>query len=215
MRAENLNNSGAGIAGAEIKVAERLKKIRLEKGMILSELAAAAGLSTGYLSRVENHRLSIPIASLETVAGALGVSISAFFEDESDRIRLALSRKGEGRKAQFNPPRSFRYEILVREMKGKLMEPVIVDIASGSKKPRPKPHAGEEFNYILEGECDMTYGKQTIRLREGDSVYYDATVPHCSFPVPGKPCRVLAVMASRDYLFHGDLGRLLNEARKK
>ena len=60
----------------------------------------------------------------------------------------------------------------------------------------------------------MVYGRQTIRLKQGDSVYYDASVPHATRAVHGMPCRVLAVIASRDYLFHGDLSRLLNDGNK-
>ena len=74
-----------------------------------------------------------------------------------------------------------------------------------------RTHAGD---YVLKGECDLLYGKDTIRLRTGDAVYYDATVPHAARMVKGKSCRLLAVVASRDYLFHGDLTRLLSEDGK-
>ena len=71
---------------------------------------------------------------------------------------------------------------------------------------------GEELNYILEGECEFVYGKERIRLRQGDAVYYDATVPHLVQSIKKtNPCKVLAVVASKDYLFHGDLTRLLDD----
>lgn len=204
-----------GTATAEMLVADRLKQLRREKGLTLSQLASAVGLSTGYLSRIENHKMSIPIASLEKLARVMNVSISVFFEEQSDRPLLALCRNGEGRAAQFRPPRGYRYQILAPTMKGKFMEPLIVDVTPQKVPPRPQPHAGEEFNYILEGECEMIFGKQKIRLRQGDSVYYDASVPHCTYSLPGSPeCRLLSVIGSRDYLFHGDLSRLLNEVEE-
>ena len=73
-----------------------------------------------------------------------------------------------------------------------------------------KSHGGEEFDYLLEGECRFIYGKEVIHLHRGDAIYYDATVPHAAHPMKGKPGRMLVVVASRDYLFHGDLSRLLN-----
>lgn len=201
-------DSESNMGNAEIMVAGRLKQLRKEKGLTLSQLASAAGFSTGFLSRIENYKLSVRIVTLEKLAEVLGVSISAFFEDESDRILLALCRKGKAPRSIG--PRGFLFETLVGQKKGKLMEPLIVDISSVPKTPQPQPHSGEEFNYILEGECELIYGKKTIRLRPGDSVYYDASVPHSTGSVSGKPCRILVVVASRDYLFHGDLSRLLN-----
>ena len=63
----------------------------------------------------------------------------------------------------------------------------------------------------MKGEMDLVYGNETIRLKEGDSCYYDATIPHGARAAKGHTCRILVVVASRDYLFHGDLTRLLNE----
>jgi quercetin dioxygenase-like cupin family protein len=72
-----------------------------------------------------------------------------------------------------------------------------------------KSHSGEEFNYVLEGECLLIYGDDRIHLREGDCVYYDASIPHAAHAIKGSPSRLLVVVSSRDYLFHGDLSRLL------
>ncbi len=203
--------SSKNLRTAEARVATRLKQLRLEKGLTLAKLAAQAGFSSAFLSRVENHKISVPIASLEQLAGALEVSLSAFFEEESDRVPISLCRAGEGKKARLRGPRGFLYEIIVPHKKGKLMEPIIIEV-DPTQSPPAKTHSGEEFNYVLEGECELTYGKQKIHLRSGDAVYYDAQVPHTSRALNGVPCRLLAAVASRDYLFHGDLSRLLNES---
>ena len=93
------------------------------------------------------------------------------------------------------------------------MEPIIVEVMPKKPAPVPRPHAGEEFNYILEGECDLIYGRERIRLNAGDAVYYDASVPHMAVAVKNAVCRILVVVASRDYLFHGDLTRLMSDTR--
>jgi len=200
----------AKLGGAEMAVAARLKQLRHEQRLTLSQLAAASGFSSGFLSRVENHKISIPIASLEKLAAALGVALGAFFENKAEGALLSLCRRDGGRRGRLRGRHGFSYESLAGTKKGKLMEPMIVDVASAQRRPTPRPHSGDEFNYILEGECDLVYGKQKIRLRSGDAVYYDASVPHTSIAVAGAPCRMLVVVASRDYLFHGDLARLLN-----
>jgi transcriptional regulator with XRE-family HTH domain len=194
---------------AEMNMAHRVKQLRHEKGLSLAELAKASNLSSGFLSRVENHKISLPIASLERVAAALSVPIKYFFEDESERVLISVSRRGEGSKGRIRGKHGFEFESLVPDKKGKLMEPIIVNLSSATAEIEPKAHSGEEFDFVLEGECELRYGKQTILLKTGDSAYFDATVPHVARAAGDKPCRILAVLVTRDYLFHGDLTSLL------
>src|SRR5688500_15739548 len=53
---------------AEIKLANRLRQLRQDKQLTLKDLATAAGMSQAYLSRVENHKVSLTIAGLEQLA---------------------------------------------------------------------------------------------------------------------------------------------------
>ena len=194
---------------AEVRVANRLRQLRTDKGLTLKHLATRAGMSQAFLSRVENHKVSLPIAGLERLAKALGVPMVTFFEEDQRALPITVCRAGRGNKGRLRGKRGFVYEMLAAEKSGKLMEPLLVDIASA---PEPMPfrsHPGDEFNYVLKGEFLLLYGKDAIRLTEGDACYYDATVPHAARPIRGKPGVILAVVASRDYLFHGDLSQLL------
>ncbi len=166
-------------------------------------------MSQAFLSRVENHKACIPIAGLERLADALGIPIATFFEQNKMQVPISVCRAGCGRKDRIRGPKGFLYELLAGDKKGKLMEPVLLDVASASHPVPLKSHLGEEFNYILRGECDLFYGKDRLRLRQGDAVYYDATVPHTVRSIKGKSCKLLAAVGSRDYLFHGDLAKLL------
>lgn len=193
----------------EVRIADRVRQLRQDKGLTLTRLAQAASMSQAFLSRVENHKVSLTISGLERLARALNTPLSAFFEEDESTTPLVVCRAGQGDKGRLRGARGFLYEMLASGKKGKLMEPVVFDIASAKELMTPTSHAGEEFNYIVEGECKLLYGQREIHLTAGDCVYYDATVPHASHPVKGKPCRLLAVVASRDYLFHGDLKKLL------
>lgn len=199
---------------AEVRLADRLQHLRAEKGLTLSQLAAAADISPAYLSRVENHKVAITIAGLERMARALGVPMKVFFDDDEVTPPITICRGGRGTTTRLRGRPGFLAEMLAAEKRGKLMEPLIANIGAVPQPMRLKSHAGEEFNYIVEGECELIYGKERIRLRRGDAAYYDASVPHAAHALKGQPCRLLSVVASRDYLFHGDLTRLLNEGGK-
>jgi transcriptional regulator with XRE-family HTH domain len=194
---------------AEIKLANRLRQLRQDKHLTLKDLATAAGMSQAYLSRVENHKVSLTIAGLEQLAEALDVPMAIFFDADSRNVPITHTPNGNGERRRFRGPTGFVFEMLAAAKKGKLMEPLIVDVQTAVQPTPLKAHSGEEFNYVLSGECTLHYGDNQLHLREGDAVYYDASIPHAAVAIKGRPCKVLAVISSRDYLFHGDLSRLL------
>ena len=75
------------------------------------------------------------------------------------------------------------------------MEPFVIDI-----NPEEAPsfqlsdHEGEEFIYVMEGEVELVYGKETYHLNEGDTIYYDSIVKHHLHGAPGKSAKILAVV---------------------
>lgn len=202
--------SSSSSSVAEIRVTNRLRQLRVDKGLTLQQVATQAQLSQGFLSRVENHKAGITIANLERLAGALSVPLATFFEEDDRTLPLTICRAGEGRQGHITGSRRFRYEMLAANKKGKMMEPLLVELGARARTPKLQSHPGEEFNYILSGACRLSYGKRTIDLREGDTAYYDATVPHGSVALNNEKCRLLCIVGSRDYVFHGDLSRLLN-----
>jgi transcriptional regulator with XRE-family HTH domain len=194
---------------AEIKLANRLRQLRQDKQLTLKEVATSAGMSPAYLSRVENHKVSLTIAGLEQLAEALDVPMAIFFDEDSRNVPITHTPAGQGECRRFRGPSGFVFEMLAAAKKGKLMEPLIVDLGTASQPMPLKAHSGEEFNYVLSGECLLLYGDNQLHLREGDAVYYDASIPHAARAIKRRPCKLLAVISSRDYLFHGDLSRLL------
>jgi transcriptional regulator with XRE-family HTH domain len=199
---------------AEIRVADRLRHFRREKGLTLKKLAEAALLSQAYLSRIENHQLSLTITALERLARVLGVPIASFFEHDSGVKPITTSRDGEGQRELLRGLPGFYYQTLAADKLGKLLEPLIVDITPEMGAVPMQGHVGEEFDYVLEGEFILVYGKSEYRMRKGDSAYFDASVPHAARPAGDQACRLLVTVASVDYMFHGDLQRLLKGERE-
>lgn len=207
--ARSSSPSPAESCAIDEKVAATVRSLRLQQGLSLSALAKAARLSAAYLSRVENHLASLTLQNLAMVAAALNVPVSAFFNEDAMTLPLVVVRAGQGKIQRMKGRKALQMELLAAEKRGKLMEPMAVEFAP-EQIPQPlRAHPGEEFNLIISGECRFLYGKEQISLRAGDSVYYDASVPHAVQATGSQSCRLLAVVASRDYLFHGDLSKLL------
>jgi transcriptional regulator with XRE-family HTH domain len=193
----------------EAIVAQRLAALRREVGMTLRELSAKTGLSDAYLSRVENGQTAVTLATLEKFAKVFSTPITAFFEEEEQPLQLILCRAGAGRMARFRGRNGTLVQLLADEKHAKMMEPLIVDVASAPSPLQPLGHPGEEFNFVLRGRCTFIFAEQRHVLEPGDSVYFDATVPHATHAIRGEPCQLLAVVTSRDFQMHRNIGRVL------
>lgn len=196
----------------DLRVAETMRRLRNQQSLTLAALGEQCGLSAAYLSRVENHRAALTLHNLDLVARALKVPMTTFFEENEAALPMELCRAGSGRKQRFVERISVGLELLAAGKRGKLMEPILVTLNPEAVRQPLRSHAGEEFNYVLTGKCAFSYGQEEMLLSEGDAVYYDASVPHAMHTADGNRCVLMAVVASRDYLFHGDLEKLLKFA---
>jgi mannose-6-phosphate isomerase-like protein (cupin superfamily) len=158
---------------------------------------------------VERQKTPINIANLQKVAAAFGVSLASFFEADEAARPLVVTRAGQGKMMRFRGSKGFRVELLAESKKGKLLEPLLVDLSSARAPVPLQSHPGQEFNYMVEGRCLFIYGKEKVELGVGDAVYFDATVPHVSRAL-SNPARMLAIVASRDYPLHGNIAVLLD-----
>ena len=196
---------------AEIEVARKIASLRKDSKLTLKALGKACGLSDTYLSRVENGKTAINIANLSKVGQALGVELGVFFESEKNSPPLTICRAGKGKRIRFRTRYGIKARLLSEEKRDKLMEPIWLDISSTEKDMPLQSHSGQEFIYILEGSCRFSYGKELIELNKGDSILFDSTVDHAAIAIPDVKCQAITVVTSKDYHFHGDIVRLLDE----
>lgn len=206
-----MTRKGSEVLGAcERRVARRLAELRKAAGLTLEEVGAASGLSKSYLSRVENLKTAVNISSLERLAELFVVPVGAFFQQEGGE-RFCLHRAGEGKPVRLRGRKGINIRLLAHPLDKRMMEPFEVDVHTTPADAPMQSHEGEEFFQVITGTCDLHYGTAVHRLRKGDSVYFDAATPHKVAPVDKRPCRLLAVVTSRDFSFHGNLAKLLNE----
>lgn len=175
----------------------RIKRLRLNKKRTLESLAKITGFTVGYLSRIENSDKAPPISTLSKIAQALEVDISFLLFDEraNDPRNMVITRKdgrrkGSDRKASYG----YRYEALASKKIGKNMEPYLIypDFEYSS----PIQHDGEEFFYVLEGRVEFVYGDERCTLEAGDSMYFDAHIPHSGMSLGNQKARVLIIIYS-------------------
>ena len=183
----------------EMRIGEKVKKLREKKGMSLADLAEKSGFSSALLSQVENHMISPPLGTLIKLARAMDVGIGYFFEDKAD-APFVIVRSGDrqhiSRVASTDGVKfGYAYESLAQGKKDRYMEPFVVTLEPATKKDRNSySHEGEEFIFVLEGEMEVTLEDHTDILGPGDSIYFNSTLRHRVECVGGGEARILAVI---------------------
>jgi transcriptional regulator with XRE-family HTH domain len=156
------------------RVGARVRSLRRERGLTIEQLAAATGLTKGFISQLERDRTAPSLSSIARICDALGVPLSRIFEPEpapalvrrSERTRL------EGSSSSENHLLSSR-----EESRFQAIESLLGPGATAGDELSSLP--GEmEFVYVLEGSLELRVGDETHLLQEGDAFTYPLAKPH-------------------------------------
>ncbi len=188
------------MGGSElIPVGDRIKAAREAAGLTLQELAERTGYSSALMNQIENHLVSPPLGALGKIAHALGLTLGALWGERGGEP-FALVRKGERRQVSRFASKEgvsygYTYESLGYGKKDRRLEPFLITLEPPTVKASPPSvHVGEEFLLVLSGTMEVTLGSHTDLLEPGDSILYDAAVPHRVTCHGGEPAQVLAVI---------------------
>lgn len=194
---ENQSNSSA-----EKGITKKLKQIRLSKQLTLDKLAELTGLTKGYLSQIENSTNPPPIYTLSRIANALQIDIAELFAPVQEPVpyrKMTISRHDEQNPRKIvGTKHGYIYDDLALQKKGKNMEPFLVTVGFERKVDIHKDfrHEGEEFLYVLEGKMEFYYDGESYILEKGDSIYFDAEVPHSGKSLGNEKAKALIVIYS-------------------
>lgn len=174
-------------------VAENVKRMRSDMDLSLDKLAGLSGVSKAMLSQIEQARSAPSINVLWKIARALDVPFAALISKRTD-AQLQVVRKSEmkvlsSQKGNFQSKALFPLDIARRvEFYELLLKAGCVERAV------PHPAGTAENIVVAEGELEIEIGGQKTLLKEGDSIYFVADVPHVYRSVASKDCRAYLVM---------------------
>jgi transcriptional regulator with XRE-family HTH domain len=156
---------------------ERLRELRVERKLTLGEVAEAAQISKSYLSNLENDRSNPSLSILKAITNHYQVPLAALFEYTASKRPMTVVRKNQ-RKTYRLPDSAVQREFLSPNVQGKLEAVLTIAERGETSGTIPFVHDGEEFGLILEGCLKYYVGNETCVLEEGDSIYFDCSLPH-------------------------------------
>ncbi|HET6557326.1 MAG TPA: XRE family transcriptional regulator [Prolixibacteraceae bacterium] len=184
----------------EKTVGGKIKQIREMKKVSLEELAERSGIELSMIQKIEQEKNIPSWAPLIKIARALGVRLGTFLDDSDSYgpvvVRAGQYQQGVRFTSQSSDSREhLNFFSLAFDKAGRNMEPFIVDIEPGLQSDYMiSSHEGEELIFVLEGDIEINYGKETFTLGKGDSIYLDSIVLHNVHAANNTPAKILAVV---------------------
>lgn len=174
---------GPGAAGDEQSVSElatrrlglQVRRVRVEKGLTLVDIAAATGLSVSMLSMLERGKTGVSVGSLVAVASALGVAVGELFHP-GVATDSAVVRRADQPELGVGPGVTRRLIHRSREFGIEIARLVLDPGAhTGAELVR---HDGREVVVVQSGSLTVQIAQDTFELAEGDAIHLDADRPH-------------------------------------
>ena len=176
-----------------MKIGDKIRRLRLQRGLTQEELAGRCELSKSFISLVERDLTSPSLDTLSDLLQTLGCDLPTFFrENTSEKVvfgaeDIFVKEDPEGMKGFI--------KWLVPSAQKNQMEPILVEIGPGGETDEDDPHEGEEFGYVLSGILRVVLGDRSERVRRDECFYFRPAAPHKLVNAGRIPCKVLWVSA--------------------
>jgi transcriptional regulator, XRE family len=161
---------------SQIDVGHRIRTLRERRRLSIRALAEASGLAVNTLSLIENGRTSPSVSTLQRLAMALQVPISTFFTPDVPKQRIVFTPAGQAVTSLF--PHGTLSD-LAPGLINRTLEPLLITLEPGAGSGTEAIiHTGQEFVFGLHGQIVYAVADQTFSIGPGDSLLFEAVLPH-------------------------------------
>lgn len=165
-----------------MNIGQKIKDLRVQKGLTQEELADRCELSKGFISQLERDLTSPSIATLIDILQCLGTDLKEFFND-SDEEQISFKESDYFEK--IDEELHNKVEWIIPNAQKNMMEPIRLTLSPGGSTYPDNPHEGEEFGYVLSGNIVLILGNRSIKIKKGESFYFTPNATHYIKAVSG------------------------------
>ncbi len=182
-------------------IGTKIRELRTEKSMTLSELAKMTNFTASYISQLERNIIQPSLSSLRKISAALGVPIYSFltFEENQHVITRANNRK------RLELPNSTLVYEFVSPMAGDKSTMPKMEIIYFELDPLSWTsddllmHSADESVFLIKGSVQVYLDDQIYELNEGDNIYIRENVPHRFYNPNDEPTTGISVITPAIY----------------
>jgi transcriptional regulator with XRE-family HTH domain len=181
------------LAAVLTSVGPRLRALRKQREVTLTDLAAATGISVSTLSRLESGQRRPTLELLLPLARAHGVQLD-------DLIGAPLT--GDPRVHLRPVNRNGMTMVPLSRRAGGLQAYKLVIPPGSRTEPDMQTHDGYEWLYVLSGRLRLLLGDQDLVLTPGEAVEFDTRVPHWFCGIGAEPVELLSLFGAQGERAH-------------
>jgi transcriptional regulator with XRE-family HTH domain len=175
-------------------IGQRIKELRMQRGLTLEEVAERSGCSSGFLSQLERNRAAPSISMLYAIGEALGVQVTDFLPDGVSATKVTRHERREHLHFEGS---AISYTLLSTKFPHAALGAFLLNFKpanQGLPTDEFRAHAGEEFVHVLDGVLRLWIGDGFYDLYSGDSAYFSSTNKHRLENRSDRPVNVLAMI---------------------
>src|SRR5271156_115855 len=180
----------------EASIGFEVRRLRKSIDLTVAELGAAAGISAGMLSKIENGSITPSLGTLDSLAKALNVPITRLFAETDERRDCSFVRAGSGVRIERRGTKAGHlYDLLGHSLAGDIgVEPFLITLKRDAQPYTNFRHAGVEFIYMLSGKVRYRHADGTYILEPGDALFFDAAARHGPEELIEAPMQYLSII---------------------
>ena len=142
-----------------MEIGNKLKELRIGKGLTQEELADRCELSKGFISQVERDLTSPSISTLIDILQCLGTDLKDFFQEEEDQ-QVVFKKEDFFEKTDSELHNTIEW--IIPNAQKNNMEPILLTLEPDGSTYIDAPHEGEEFGYVLKGTVHIHLGSKVL-----------------------------------------------------
>ncbi|MDR2808330.1 MAG: XRE family transcriptional regulator [Spirochaetaceae bacterium] len=175
-----------------IQIPVRIKELREDLEISVIDMAHDTDIPYETYLSYEEGKHDIPISVLYKIAARCGVDVTVLLTGDDPRMdTAAVCRNNGGVRIERYP--GYEFSSLAYNFKHRNLEPLLVFLDPAQEPAALVCHYGQEFNYVIEGTVQVSVGQRNYLLHKGDSIYFDARLPHGQSAVGG-PARFITII---------------------
>ena len=178
----------------------RVKKARESRGLSIFDLYLRTDIDVETLSQIEEGKVVPPLGTVIKLAKALDLKMGYFISGEEAKAYTIVRRDDRKKTSRYDPSKEkqygYAYESLAPLKTDRTMEPFMVTLEPSEVEEERSTHDGQEFIFVFQGEMEVRLGEEIHILKQGDSIYYNSTVPHLVKCHGKETTKILAVLTT-------------------
>lgn len=164
----------------EKALGSQIRFLRKERDLSVRDLANAADISLGMVSKIENGQISPSLATIRAISDALNTPLTSLFSEFEETRDCSYVPMGKGLYIDRRGTKvGHVYQLLAAALSGDVtIEPYLITLREDAEPYTGFRHAGTELIYMLSGEVVYRHGERSYTLKPGDTLVFDSQSLH-------------------------------------